>query len=89
MANLTKHKYNMDMDEDTLKLIKTFEHAQEAHIMEVSCENVNINTGAKSPSYKMCSACYCIINQTWDHQEWCALFEQEAVTKWIEDGTAK
>ena len=33
--------------------------------------------------YQICSACYQFIDQTWDHEDWCELYEEEAVVKWI------
>ncbi len=37
-------------------------------------------------SYNVCSGCYSFIEQTWDHKEWCSLYEEEALVRWIRKG---
>jgi len=70
------------------RILKDLQDYKDPHLMEVSSVRLNTKTGFQEdqPTYTCCSACYSIIEQTWDHAEWCELYEQEAVAKWLEKG---
>lgn len=70
------------------RILKDLQSYKDPHLMEVSSSKLNLNTGEQElqPSYICCSACYSIINHTWDHAEWCELYKQEPLNKWLEDG---
>jgi len=70
------------------RILKELENWEDPHLMQVSSEKLNMKTGKQEsqPSYTMCSACYSVIEQTWDHAEWCVLFKQEDVAEWLAKG---
>jgi len=55
------------------------------YILEISPEKVTINEG-RSGIYNICSACYSIIDKTWDHADWCELYKVEPVSDWLKRG---
>ena len=58
---------------------------RDPYIMEVSSARLNID-GIRLKSYKCCSACYSVIEQPWDHAEWCELYKDEELSAWIKKG---
>ena len=51
------------------------------YLLDVSSDNLNFEQ--RITSYKICSACYAEINNSWDHTVWCALFKQEPLNEWL------
>ena len=70
------------------RLLSTIQDMHDPHLLEVSSAKLNINTGKQEqqPTYIMCSACYAVIKQTWDHADWCELFKEEELSKWLKNG---
>ena len=59
----------------------------EPYIIEVSSASINFpGKNVEHPTYKCCSACYSVIDKPWDHHDWCQLYEEEALSKWINKG---
>ena len=59
-----------------------------ARLMRISSSNINIgNTDSIKPThYNICSQCFSVINNTWDHTDWCVLYQQEPLAKWLDNG---
>jgi len=50
--------------------------------------NVNVNLPGTTYTVRrdVCNKCYNIIKETWDHEDWCELYKQEDLMKFLEDG---
>jgi hypothetical protein len=55
-----------------------------ARLMEIDTGLLNLDHPAETIT--ICTACYEVINQTWHHREWCELYEEEALSKWLKNG---
>ena len=58
------------------------------YVMKVSAERFNVpnTTPDLDGHYLLCSACYAVIDKTWDHADWCELYKAEPLSEWIKKG---
>lgn len=82
-----------NLDPDLIKnLIEIYKHlaSHDPYILTISKDSpvtISENHGqAKPGTYNICSACYSIIDKTWDHSDWCQLYKEEAVSEWLKKG---
>lgn len=52
----------------------------------VTVRGSSLNFGNEDKWYKLCSCCRKIFEQTWDHEEWCKVYEPEPLSDWIQKG---
>ncbi len=73
------------LPDDLLALIEAFDRHFDTDVLTVSANRLNKEAGVEE-THQICSSCYAFIAQTWDHLEWCELYEEEALTKWLKKG---
>jgi len=81
----------MDKDSDELKnLMAIYRNTveQKPYIMKVDSARISTpdNKEIETKSYEICSACYSMIDKTWDHSDWCELYYAEPVSEWLKKG---
>lgn len=75
---------------------QAFERLRRAHDHKkpylINVQSATIHTGqrtvtsAQATTVLVCSACRCIVDQTWDHEDWCELFVPEPLADWLQKG---
>jgi len=73
-----------ELNKDLLELLKEFYRINDPKVLTVSGRLLN-KIGIEE-SYDICSSCYAFIAQTWDHADWCELYEAEKLSDWIKKG---
>ena len=77
------------LNKDILELIKQYD-SMRTEVLKISAgrlvlSGVSSDALAKN-SYQICSSCYSVIDRTWDHDDWCELYEEEKLSEWIRKG---
>ena len=72
--------------QEILKILTEMKHGP--YVMKVSAERFNVPNKTPNPNgqYSLCSSCFSVIEQTWDHKDWCELFKEEPLSEWIKKG---
>ena len=61
----------------------------------ITLDTVTITNGGRTDRSKyvektgeivVCSACFGVIDKTWDHSDWCELYKAEPLSAWIKKG---
>ena len=56
------------------------------YLISVKGSSLNF-AGDEEAWYSVCSCCRKFVDNTWDHDNWCTLYEPEVLTKWLDSGT--
>jgi len=73
-----------ELNEDILALLETFGRHHGPEVIKVSARR--LNKAGVDETYDICSRCYSFIEQTWDHKDWCELYEAEKLSEWLKKG---
>ncbi len=73
-----------ELNDDLLELLKAFGNNHDPMVLEVSARRLT-KEGVEE-YHKICSKCFAFIDKTWDHEEWCELYEPEKLSEWIKKG---
>lgn len=78
----------IDREVDLVMILEVLrETTRGPYILRVSSATLNkAGYETSEGEYGVCSACYSIIDKTWDHKDWCELYEDEELAKWLKKG---
>ncbi len=71
---------NDDELEELKKLTGLF---NKPRIFKINIQKSNGETSMEN----LCSVCFGIINNVWDHEEWCSEYEPEPLADWVQKGS--